>query len=139
MPRKSGLSEQQYTAVSLLLTGLTQKDVAEAISVDKGTVYRWHNDPHFVAELRQQRLDMHESSIDKLRGLAQQAIDVLAEGLNSEHERVRMRAASKILDTLGFDRIMPPTPAITIEEVELEITHGQAAIESAKLMASLGM
>lgn len=136
---KSNLTEQQHAGIVLLLAGKSQKDVATKLDVNPSTIFRWTREPEFIAELRRQRLDVHEAAISKLRGLGARAVDTLASALDSEDEGIRLRAASKILDTIGLDKIPEPTDAIDIEDVETEMQQAESDRNRLKLLASIGM
>jgi hypothetical protein len=97
--------------LDLLLCGETDRSVAEAIKVSRGTVTKWRNyDPHFQAELNSRRAELFGSSVDRLRNLLPRALDALEEELL--HGKQRGRVALEILRLAGLDRAGPKTSSL---------------------------
>ncbi len=111
-PKKSalqvGLSEQQKSAISLLLRGYNDTDVARELGINRVTVYRWRiQHPLFRSELSRQRRQGWLAGQDRLRSLIAPALDVVHEMLGSEDARLRMRAAALLLRHIGARRLAP--------------------------------
>ena len=92
-----GLTAQQWQAVSLLVAGRRQVDVAQELGVTEETVSRWKALPTFTAALNMGVRDAYEGTLGKVRTVAQDALDVLQELLKSKDERVRLSAALSML------------------------------------------
>ena len=92
------LSVQQLKAVALLLRGMKDGQVADAVGVSRRTIVRWRmEDPDFIAELRCRRRQLCEGSADRLRELLDPSIDVLTQFLRDRYDMHRFRAATAIL------------------------------------------
>ena len=69
------LSVEQRSGVDLLVTGATDAEVAAAVGVDRGTVWRWrHEHPDFISELEKARQQFMSGSVDKLRAALPKAV-----------------------------------------------------------------
>jgi hypothetical protein len=94
------LSEQQLTAIDLLVTGKNLQDTANAIGVQRGTVSQWVNHhPGFQAALNRRRQELWADMIDGLRALLPKAIEVLAQALEGEDS---LAAAIHVLKSCGL-------------------------------------
>jgi Homeodomain-like domain len=95
------LSLEQLNAIDLLVTGKSDREVAEVVGVSRQTVCGWRlYDPSFQAELNRRRKEVWGAAADRLRSLLPKALEVLEreldEGPNS------WRAALKVLEMAGF-------------------------------------
>lgn len=100
--RSQGLTVEQQNAVDLLVTGATDREVADAVGVNRVTVTRWRNhDPHFQAELNRSRKEIWASSTDRLRGLLPRALDRLESELDEGPNGCKVALA--LLDITGLD------------------------------------
>ena len=55
------LSQKQLTAIDMILTGLNDREVAEALGVGRNTVNKWRNhNEDFQAELNERRRELKE-------------------------------------------------------------------------------
>jgi len=99
--RAQGLTVEQENAIDLLLTGATDRDVAEAVGVHRVTVTRWRNyDPHFQASLNRRRKEIWSSSTDRLRAMLPRALDRLEREL--EEGPGGWRVAVSLLEMTGL-------------------------------------
>jgi len=110
------LSEQQLTAIALIISGKNFQETADAIGVTRQTVSQWANHhAGFQAELNQCRQELWSDLVDHLRSLAPKAVQVLARELEGD---TPMPAALAILRACGLanDPLAPsgPTDAETI-------------------------
>ena len=95
------LSVAQENAIDLLVAGKSDREVAEAVNVNRSTVNQWRNhDPLFVAELNARRKGIWGSQCERLRNLVAKAVDVLEEDLDSENPKLRQSAAIHILKSV---------------------------------------
>jgi len=134
------LSQQQLTAIDLLVTGHTLQAVADAIGVQRPTVSQWVNHhPSFQAALNQRRQELWQDLTDGLRALAPKALAVLARELEGE---APLQAAVHVLRCLGIYGGMhcvprgatdPRTLAAAAQSAEAEAQH---ASEAAAVVAS---
>jgi hypothetical protein len=81
--RLHGLTEEQKSALDLVLLGKTDGEVAGTVGVHRTTVAKWKLfDPWFRTELNRRRLAIWAGSADRLRGLLPKALDVLDREMN---------------------------------------------------------
>lgn len=102
------LSAKQQRAIVLIVEGESITKIASEIGVDRSTIYRWqHENPVFMAELGRVKSSLWDASQEKLRNAWMAAIDAIIEMLDSEDERMRMKAAELML---GMDIKAPSSP-----------------------------
>ena len=100
--RSQGLTLEQQNAVELLVAGAKDREVADAVGVNRVTVTRWRNlDPHFQAELNRSRKEIWASSTDRLRGLLPRALDRLESELEGGPNGCKVALA--LLGITGLD------------------------------------
>ena len=117
--KKNELSISQQQAIHLLLTGLNDKQVAAELGVARQTVTNWRNhDSIFMAGLNSERKSAWQANQERMRSLMARAIDVLADCLDSENERVRQSTAVQILKVCEKQNLAPSgwTEAELIED-----------------------
>lgn len=116
----AGLTAQQWQAVTMLVSGKKQVDIAEALGVTQETVSRWRNGPLFVAALNLAVRDAYTATIGEVRDITRDAFAALRECLYSEDERTRLAAALAVLRLhLQLDSgalSLPTTPAAVAQE-----------------------
>lgn len=123
-PDNSGhLSIEQENAVDLLLQGLPDGEVAEAVNVTRQTVWTWRKEhPAFIAELNRRREAVWGSQTERLRGLVRKAVDILEEDLTAEDMRLRQAAAVHVLRSVAlYGSDLSPRGRMTAEDVEADI------------------
>lgn len=92
------LSIEQANALEHLLQGQSDRAVAEAVGVARQTVWEWrNNDPLFIAELNRQRSEMWREARERLKSLANRALDVVELQLDSDEPKAALGAAKYIL------------------------------------------
>jgi len=92
------LSQEQMNALEHLLQGKSDRAVAEAVGVSRQTVWEWrNNDPLFIAELNRQRSEMWWEARERLKSLANRALDVVELQLDSGDPKASLAAAKYIL------------------------------------------
>ncbi len=97
------LSVEQENAIDLLVTGTSDREVADAVGVRRQTVCGWRNHhPGFIAALNARRLETWGASSDKLRALLPKALDALEGAITGEAPD--WKAAAKIVELAGLDR-----------------------------------
>lgn len=111
------LTTEQENAVDLLVTGVTDADVAEQVGVTRQTVCGWRNrDPLFAATLNARRRDLWSGHADRLRALVARALDVLEADLGGDEPRLRQAAAVHILRAVGTYGAQQAPPGPTSPE-----------------------
>lgn len=126
------LSIEQQNAIEHLLQGRSDRAVAETVGVSRQTVSEWKNhDPLFIAELNRQRSELWREARERLKSLANRALDVVELQLDSGDPKAALSASKYILQgtRLLGDTDLPITGPTTPEAVILERLRGEARKE----------
>ena len=92
------LSIEQANAIEHLLQGQSDRAVAEVVGVARQTIWEWRNhDPLFIAELNRQRVELWAEARERLKSLANRALDVVELHLGSGDPKASLAAAKYIL------------------------------------------
>jgi hypothetical protein len=92
------LSQEQMNAIDYLLKGQSDRAAAEAVGVSLQTIWDWRdNDPLFIAELNRQRVELWSEARERLKSLANRALDVVEQQLNSDDPKAALAAAKYVL------------------------------------------
>ncbi len=94
------LTPGQKRAIAELLTSGNVSKAAEVAGVGRVTVHRWMKQAAFRDALRQAEADALDAVQRRLVTLGAGAADALQDGLDSHDMRLRLRAASTVLDRL---------------------------------------
>ena len=126
------LSIEQHSAIALLLTGLTDADVAAKIGRQRQTIVHWkHHNPKFQAQLNKECHSLWGAYTARLRGLLPLALAVVEQELKSGDHRVRV--ALELLKLAGMS-LFPV--GLTDEE---EIIQGEVERRGRMQRASMGL
>jgi transposase len=128
------LSIEQQNAIEYLLQGQSDRAVAEAVGVSRQTVWEWRNkDVLFIAELNRQRLALWSEAKERLKSLANRALDVVERQLGSGDPKASLAAAKYVLQgtQLLGDTNLPIKGPTTPEGVIMESLRGEARRELA--------
>ena len=87
------LNAQQQQTLGLLATGLRIEEIAETLGVHRSTIWRWRQEPEFIAQWNRILVDTREEQTRSLLKLQQEAIEALKGCLRSENDMVRLRAS----------------------------------------------
>lgn len=99
-----GLTDCQYTAISLLIAGSNHKEIALALGVDRKLLSDWKRDPIFAAALQTELLGIRDAARAKVLSLGSKAVRTLEELLDAPmRPEVRLAAAKIIIDRLDGD------------------------------------
>ena len=126
------LSQEQQNAIEHLLQGKSDRAVSEAAGVSRQTVWEWRNrDPLFIAELNRQRSELWKEAHQRLKSLANRALDVVELQLDSGDSKASLAAAKYVLQgtRLLGDTNLPKSGPTTPEEVILERLRSEARSE----------
>ena len=126
------LSQEQMNAIDYLLKGQSDRAAAEAVGVNRQTVWDWrNNDPLFIAELNRQRVEHWSEARERLKSLANRALDVVELQLNSSDPKAALAAAKYVLQgtRLLGDTDLPIKGPTTPEEVLLPKLRREARQE----------
>ena len=115
------MDKKQESALERILAGDLLPAAATAAGVDPATVVDWlSNDSEFVAALNHKRRRQHEQDAQRLRSLAGDAVEAIAECLQSDNDRLRLQAASMVLKSCNLSDLPLPSKRVTAEGVEQE-------------------
>ena len=95
------LNAQQQQTLGLLATGLRIEEIAETLGVHHSTIWRWRQNPEFIAQWNQILTDTREEQTRSLLELQQEAIEALRGCLRSENDMVRLRASLSVLEKVA--------------------------------------
>jgi len=126
------LSIEQPNALEHLLQGQSDRAVAEAVGVARQTIWEWrNNDPLFIAELNRQRSEMWTEARERLKSLANRALDVVELHLGGGDPKASLTAAKYILQgtRLLGDTDLPKEGPTTPEGILLQDLRREARQE----------
>src|SRR5215207_9575776 len=113
---RHALSIEQLNAVDLLVTGKSDREVAEAVGVSRQTVCGWRlYDPYFQAELNKRRKEVWGASLDKLRSLLPKALEVVERELEGGDNS--LGAALKVLQMANIAGLTRDVGSADPEEI----------------------
>ena len=129
------LSIEKESAIEHLLQGKSDRATAEAVGVSRQTVWEWRNhDPLFIAELNRQRYELWSEARERMKSLANRALDVVELQLGSDDPKSSLAAAKYVLQgtqLLGETKLNiggPTTPdGVILEELQREARKELAA------------
>ena len=96
-PNNSNLSRNQRKALPILASSPSISEAARLSRVDRSTLYRWLEDEEFRTELAQLHQKAADVATAHLQGLTLQAVQALAELLESPAPNIRLRAVRTAL------------------------------------------
>ena len=116
------LTAVQGQAVFLILSGLTDQQVADQLGLARQTVNVWKNrDSQFMARLNLEREITWAAHREKLRSMVTKAVEVLGGGLDSQDERIRQNSAVHVLKSVGlYGQDLRPYGQTEAEDIEKE-------------------
>ena len=126
------LSIEQANAIEHLLQGQSDRAVAETVGLSRQTVSEWKNhDPLFIAELNRQRSEMWKEARERMKSLANRALDVVELQLDSDDPKAALAAAKYILQgtQLLGDTDLPRTGPTSPEAVIMAKLRSEARME----------
>ena len=94
----NGLTEKQEQALPHIAFAASMRQGANRAQVDRSTLKRWMNDPHFRAELKRMRDEASSLAKAKLQGLLLKSVLVLDEALEDPDPALRQRAARVLIN-----------------------------------------
>jgi len=94
------LTPPQQQALSLLAAGQGIEEISRSLKINRSTLWRWRQEPQFIAEWNQLLHEMKEGQERALLELQQKAMSALEDCLGSTNEMVKLRASLTILDKI---------------------------------------
>ncbi len=115
------LSQEQMNAIEHLLLGKSDRAAAETVGVSRQTICEWRNhDPLFIAELNRQRSELWSEAHQRLKSMANRALDAVELQLDSGDPKASLAAArfilqgTRLLGDSDLPRSGPTTPEAVI-------------------------
>lgn len=96
----TGLTPTQEEACTLLASGSSVTDVATKLDVSRTAIYQWQRQTTFKVFFNKQRSIIQSTTLQGLFGMATEAIGVIRDSLHSDDGKLRLRAATYIVDKL---------------------------------------
>ena len=119
VPNKTERKKRE--AISLLLTGKTDAEVAEAVGVTRQTIWKWKREEDFnhdIVEAGEGILAEHTSAVAKL---VDEAVVAVSELLKSDDESMKFKAAMTVLNSAkNWRELRPEAPGHTRAENEID-------------------
>lgn len=120
----SPLLPEQRQAIQLLLLGKTITEVSAILNKDRKTLYRWRENPHFLAVYNELQGEMFIGIRGRLQSLTEKAVDVLQQHL----EQGNLKAALELLKIINLYGNVPSSAAATDPELILKAQAEEIAI-----------
>ncbi len=123
--RSERLKFKQTLAVDLLASGTTVSETARKVGRDPRTIYRWFDDPVFMAELEDRRQELLDSMLDQRLLASRMSTAKLMEAMESSNEGIALRAAIELSrEGLRAYRTIDERKRIERLEDHLKINYG---------------
>lgn len=103
--KESGLTAIQEQTAILLASGESITSVAEQMNVNRSTIYLWQGMLTFQCFYNKQAKDIREGLKNRIFKLADMALNVLKDSLQSDNEQLRLKASLAILDRIESTEI----------------------------------
>jgi hypothetical protein len=133
------LSPEQEAAITLLLEGRTDQEVADIIGKARETVWRWKNNvPYFMASLEARRQEVFGVAVQRLRNLLSKAIDNIAKDI----EDGDVKSSFELVKATGLHGFCPPTGETNVrilsEQICLEVLAREHIPEKDNFLLNIG-
>jgi hypothetical protein len=108
------LTHEMESSIDLLLTGKSDREVAELVGVSRWTVQGWRTShPLFAATLAQRREEIFGVAVNRLRSLLTKALDNIAGAI----EEGDVRNSFELLKATGVHGFCPPTGETDVQKL----------------------
>ena len=98
MSEQPELTDRQRRVIAFLLDSPSTEEACRRAKINKTTVYEWLKDERFRHELQRQRDTITQHALDTLKSSIGKAAETLVKHLDSEDERISIRAAESIIE-----------------------------------------
>ena len=102
---QTGLTPIQEQAAILLASGDSFTAVAEKVSVNRSTLYKWQMQITFQCFFNQQCKEYKDNLKNGLFGLADEALSAIRDCLHSDNEATRLKAAMWVTDKVELSEV----------------------------------
>ncbi len=115
MTPAANLSDTQLNAIDLLLQGFNETQAAQALSINRRTLYHWKtHDEDYREALAEARHQFHATVTDRLESIVYKATNTLVKFLEDPTDASRMKAV-KILLNVSQPLQTRPAPKATTD------------------------
>jgi DNA-binding CsgD family transcriptional regulator len=105
----ANLSDTQLNAIDLLLQGYNETQTAQALSINRRTLYHWKtHDEDYREALAEARHQFHATVTDRLESIVFKATSTLVKFLEDPTDASRMKAAQILLNVASRYKPEPP-------------------------------
>ncbi|MBC7265303.1 MAG: helix-turn-helix domain-containing protein [Chloroflexi bacterium] len=119
------LNDKQRRAIRAILTERTITSAAQKAGVSRSTIYRWLEQPAFVAALTQASDATQKAIAARLTGLLDRSLDVVGEALGNGDAKIRLRAALGLLSRYdGLAEYLDLTARVSELERKVKLSGG---------------
>ena len=125
---KDELTPIQRRAITLLSMGKTISEVAKTLDKDRKTLYRWLENPHYIAEYNRMQCELSDGVRNRLHSLAGKAVDVIEAKLDEGN----LRAAIELLKIISVYGKLPETSTLSDPEIIAKDRAEKVAIAEMK-------
>jgi len=120
--KTDGLSDKKERALELVISGMTDGEIAKRVGVSRQWVNTWRNqDAEFIYALEIRRQALREKHMDSLNQLVEKAIGVLRDALEEGDAQTKLKAAMYVLKASGVQEHAKPGKTVTRGELELNM------------------
>ncbi|HEY59700.1 MAG TPA: helix-turn-helix domain-containing protein [Anaerolineae bacterium] len=117
--KKSELSDKQEMALELVITGMTDREIAKRVGVSRQWVNTWRNqDAEFMYALQLRRQILREKHMDSVSQLIKISIDVMRAALKEGDPQTKLKTAMYVLKISGLKGFMKPGKPLSRQEME---------------------
>lgn len=102
---ESGLTPLQEQAATLLASGKNISEVAEELSLNRGTIYQWQQKIAFKCYFNLQRKEAKDTLRSGLFSLYNEALEVVKDCLKSGNEAIKLKTATYIIQKIESSQI----------------------------------
>lgn len=118
--KETGLTPIQEQACMLLASGASITEVADKLSLNRGTIYKWQKQVPFMCYFNRQCTDNRGNLLTGLYGLTDEALKAIKDCLHSSNEATRLKAAIWLTEKICD---MPIGQTDVVTALKKECTH----------------
>jgi DNA-binding CsgD family transcriptional regulator len=120
------LSPEQLNAIDWLIQGKTDQDTADAVGIDRTTLWKWRTRvPLFLATLEQRREEVFGVAVNRLRSLLGKALENIAGAIESGD----VKASFELVKATGLHGFCPPSGQTDVQKIAERLCWEQLAKE----------
>ena len=118
------LKSKQTSAIDLLASGKSVSEVAAEVGVTRQTIYNWQaKDEEFQDEFGQKLAELKQAQSQRTAEIVEKAFAAIESLLDSEDEKVRLKAATEVLKGLRWNATTDLDAVLIGAQTSLETIH----------------